>query len=58
MLCPLCKIEMATLAREEEQDGQPVTVLEYSCRNKHCDNYETVVETTPQDAGNGELASL
>lgn len=53
MLCPICKTEMRIMSTRQEvlgdssqdQQTEVYTVQELSCRNKHCTNFDKIVET-------------
>lgn len=40
MRCPKCRIEMAVGSRANSvENGKPVTVLRFICRNRQCPNW-------------------
>ena len=53
MLCPICKTEMRIMSTRQEvlgdssqdQQTEVYTVQELGCRNKHCTNFDKIVET-------------
>ena len=42
MKCPLCQVEMRITHTHEDEEK---IEQEYTCKNKECPNYNTVVET-------------